>query len=134
MFDPWVRKILWRRKWQPTPVFLPGESHGQRSLVAYSPWGRKESDTIEQVHLLSSNGVGRRKAETAGEVCCWFLPVLFAFLHPRGLMILLPRPPQSQTESLDSGQNLLCPTSSFARPSLRTFLSSSLIEGYVRSV
>ena len=36
-FDPWVRKILWRRKWQPTPVFLPGESHGQRSLVGYRP-------------------------------------------------------------------------------------------------
>ena len=34
-FDPWVRKIPWRRKWQPTPVFLPGESHGQRSLVGY---------------------------------------------------------------------------------------------------
>ena len=40
-FDPWVRKILWRRKWQPTPVFLPGKSHGQRSLVGYSPWGHK---------------------------------------------------------------------------------------------
>ena len=38
-FDPWVRKIPWRRKWQPTPVFLPGKSHGQRSLVGYSPWG-----------------------------------------------------------------------------------------------
>ena len=46
-FDPWVRKIPWRRKWQPTPVFLPGESHGQRSLAGYSPWGRKESDTTE---------------------------------------------------------------------------------------
>ncbi|CAI9166511.1 unnamed protein product [Rangifer tarandus platyrhynchus] len=44
-FDPWVGKIPWRRKWQPTPVFLPGKSHGQRSLVGYSPWGRKESDT-----------------------------------------------------------------------------------------
>ena len=41
-FNPWVRKILWRRKWQPTPVFLPGESHGQRSLVGYSPWGGKD--------------------------------------------------------------------------------------------
>ena len=40
-FDSWVGKIPWRRKWQPTPVFLPGESHGQRSLVGYSPWGRK---------------------------------------------------------------------------------------------
>ena len=38
-FDPWVRKIPWRRKWQPTPVFLLEESHGQRSLVHYSPWG-----------------------------------------------------------------------------------------------
>ena len=46
-FDPWVRKILWRRKWQPTPVFLFGESHGQRSLAGYSPWGCKESDTTE---------------------------------------------------------------------------------------
>ena len=36
-FDPWVRKICWRRVWQPTPVFLPKESHGQRSLVGYSP-------------------------------------------------------------------------------------------------
>ena len=46
-FSPWVGKVPWRRAWQPTPVFLPGESHGQRSLVGYSPWGRKESDMIE---------------------------------------------------------------------------------------
>jgi len=37
-FDPWVGKIPWRRAWQPTPVFLTGESHGQRSLAGYSPW------------------------------------------------------------------------------------------------
>ena len=37
----------WRRAWRPTPVFLPGKSHGQRSLVGYSPWGHKESDTTE---------------------------------------------------------------------------------------
>ena len=46
-FNPWVRKIPWRRAWQPTPVFLPGQSHGQRNLAGYSPWGHKESDTIE---------------------------------------------------------------------------------------
>ena len=40
-FDPWVRKIPWRRKWQPTPVFFPGKFHGQRSLAGYSPWGQK---------------------------------------------------------------------------------------------
>ena len=50
-FDPWVGKIPWRRKWQPTPVFLPGKSHGGRSLVGYSPWGRKELDTTERLHL-----------------------------------------------------------------------------------
>ena len=40
-FDPWARKIPWNRKWQPTPVFLPGKSHGQKSLVGYSPWHHK---------------------------------------------------------------------------------------------
>ena len=40
-FSPWVRKIPWRRKWPPTPVFLPGKSHRQRSLVGCSPWGHK---------------------------------------------------------------------------------------------
>ena len=48
-FDPWVRKIPWRRKWQPTPVYLPGESHGQRSLVGYSPWHCKGLDMTEQL-------------------------------------------------------------------------------------
>ena len=46
-FDPWVGKIPWRRVWQPTPVFLPGESHGQRSLAG--PWGCKESDSTEAI-------------------------------------------------------------------------------------
>jgi len=46
-FNPWVRKIPWRRGWQPTLVFLPRESHGQRSLAGYSPWGQKESATTE---------------------------------------------------------------------------------------
>ena len=49
-FDPWVGKIAWRRKRQSTPVFLPGEFHGQRRLACYSPWGRKESDTTERAH------------------------------------------------------------------------------------
>ena len=46
-FHPWVRKIPWRREWQPTPVVWLGESHGQRNLVGYSPWGHKELDTTE---------------------------------------------------------------------------------------
>ena len=53
-FDPWAGKIPWRRAWQPTRVFLPGEFHGQRSLVAYSPWGRKESDMTEWITFSPS--------------------------------------------------------------------------------
>ena len=60
-FDPWTGKSPWRRKWQPTPVFLPGKSHGQRSLMGYSPWGRKESDTPEHAHT-SVNGSGALQA------------------------------------------------------------------------
>ena len=47
MLDPWIRKILWRRAWQTTLVFLPGKSHGQRSLAGYNTWGRKELDRTE---------------------------------------------------------------------------------------
>ena len=47
--DPWIGEILWGRVWQPTPVFLPGESHGQRSLAGYSPERHKESDTAEVI-------------------------------------------------------------------------------------
>ena len=57
-FDPWVGKIPWNRKWQATPVFLPGEVHGQRRLLGYSPWGHKESDTTER---LSTLGGGREE-------------------------------------------------------------------------
>ena len=50
-FDPWFGKMPWRRKWQSTPVLLPGKSHGQRSLVGYSTWGCKKSDTTERLHF-----------------------------------------------------------------------------------
>ena len=53
-FEPWVGKIPWKRKWQHTPVFLPGISHGQRSLAGYSPWGCKELDKAE---WLKQHGV-----------------------------------------------------------------------------
>jgi len=47
-FDPWVGKIPWKKKWQPSPVFVPGESHGTRSLAGYIPQGHKASDITEQ--------------------------------------------------------------------------------------
>ena len=52
-FNPWFGKIFWRRKWQSTPIFLPRESHGQRSLVSYSPLGHTESDMTEATDHLA---------------------------------------------------------------------------------
>ena len=52
---PELRRFPWRRKWQPTPVFLPGESHGQRKLAGYSPWVCKELDTTEHKHTHTHN-------------------------------------------------------------------------------
>ena len=57
-FSPWIGKIPWGRKWQPSPVFLPGKVHGQRRLAGYSSWGHKKSDTTEHTHSqLTSNVV-----------------------------------------------------------------------------
>ena len=55
-FDPWVGKIPWRREWLPPPVFLPGEFHGQRSLMGYCPWGCKETDMTERLTLKIIKG------------------------------------------------------------------------------
>ena len=49
-FDPWVGKVPWRKKWQPTPVFLPGETHGQRNLVGYSPWSHRVGHDLQQLN------------------------------------------------------------------------------------
>ena len=66
-FSPWVGKIPWRRKWQPTPVFLAGEFHGLRSLVGYTPLGHKESDMTEQL----SARFGKPLANSQGEKTLW---------------------------------------------------------------
>ena len=64
-FHPWVGKIPWRRAQQPTPVSLPGESHGQRNLAGYSLWGHIESDTAEHAH---SHAPGRVLGYTSGSL------------------------------------------------------------------
>ena len=61
-FDPWVGKIPWRRKWQPIPVFLPGKSHGQKSLAGNSPWALKHLDTTEKAHKSLSPIAENRSA------------------------------------------------------------------------
>ena len=98
-FDPQVGKIPWRRAWQPTPVFLPGECHGQRSLVSYSPWGCQGSDTTEATQPAHTSGclqlTGTETTENypftlritipLGNFCCWkvydFLFIIFSLAH-----------------------------------------------------
>ena len=59
-FDAWVRKIPWKKKWDPTPVFLPGEFYGQRSLEGYSPWSPKESDmTSLHTHIKEAERIDK---------------------------------------------------------------------------
>ena len=73
-FDPWVRKIPWRKKWQPTPVFLPRKSHGQRSLEGYSPCGQKESNMTsgkfheQRAWWATVHGVARVRHNQATEL------------------------------------------------------------------
>ena len=75
-FYPWVGKVLWRRKWQPTPVFLPGESHGQDSLSCYSPWGRKrvgldlatKQQQAAPKHRLPAGASAKTKPTSGGAV------------------------------------------------------------------
>ena len=69
-FDPWVGKIPWRSAWQPTPVFLPREPHGQRSLAGCSPWGCRESDMTERVCTHTRNP-GSRPGLHRWVVCLW---------------------------------------------------------------
>ena len=71
MFDPWVGKIPWGKKWQPTPVFLPGESHGRRSLVGYSPRGHEESDTTERLHFHFHLHALEKEMATHSRVLAW---------------------------------------------------------------
>ena len=79
-FNPWDSKIPWRRKWQPTPVCLPGKSHGQRSLVGCGPRGRREWDRTER---LNSNS-NRNNAAT-NILHKWFCGCTFSFLRGRAV-------------------------------------------------
>ena len=68
-FDPWIGKIPWRRAWKPTPGLLPGKFHGQRCLVGYSPWGRKESKVTE----------GTKYTRPKRQACCALEEHMFHF-------------------------------------------------------
>ena len=73
MFDPWVGKIPWRRAWQSTPVFVPGESHGERGLLGYGPQGRKELDMTEATDMCACGILGHGSAMERIEQECGIL-------------------------------------------------------------
>ena len=78
MQETWVRSLggedLLEKEMQPTPVFLPGKSHGRRSLVGCSPWGREESDTTEQLHFHFSLSSLEKEMATHSSVFAWRIP------------------------------------------------------------
>ena len=92
-FDPWVRKIPWRKAWQPAPVLLPGESHGQRSLVGYSPWGHKNRTWLSYFHsslkvpkclfpgIILVRPIPKQPTKAAGEPWA-YLPCIPLYLPP----------------------------------------------------
>ena len=80
VFNPWVRKIPWRRKWQHTPVFVPGKSHGQRSLAGYSPWGRREPDVTERTARVFTQASGHWCSPSHLTLRAFLLSVVFQSL------------------------------------------------------
>ena len=83
-FDPWIREIPWRRAWRPTPVFLPGESHGQRSLVGYSPVTKSQHDlATKQQQEVTGACSGLRDSSTSRDYCgcCACLCYMLCFLE-----------------------------------------------------
>ena len=95
-FDPWVRKFHWRKKLQPTPVFLPAESHGQKSLAGYSPWGCQEFDTTEWLTLLLSYIYNYILSSPESTLTVFCVLINCGHLSPLGIQIpgqsLPPRP------------------------------------------
>ena len=87
LVDPWVGKIPWKRKWQPTPVFLPGKFHGQKSLVEYSLGGHEQLDVTEwrsmHVHVVSWQSSRKQGiCSRLGRMTIYSLDVLFSYLEP----------------------------------------------------
>ena len=90
-FSPWVRKIPWRRAWQPTPAFLPGKSHGQRSLANYSPQGGKSQTQLK-----------RLSTHTQGNLCVTFWESVRLFSKVAVLCYNLPSSVERSNLSISS--------------------------------
>ena len=86
LFYPWVRKIPWRREWLPTPVFLPGEFHGQRSLVGYSSWSHKELDMTEQLTgNIIIRGAKNHQSITKFSFSSWQMKILCIYRRSQAI-------------------------------------------------
>ena len=130
-FNPWVRKIPWRRKWQPTPVFFPEKSHGQRSLADYSPKGHKESYATEYTHThthththtaqLYEAGATDTSMRTRERVTCGTILLSLGTAAPSGGLAGLPRVSCSQRQASPFLTALRGASSPRMRPSLVTF-------------
>ena len=112
-FTPFLFPLfsVWRRKWQPTPGFLPGESHGRRSLMGYRPWGREELDMTEQLALCSVSSTTDRCTLTVYKehYCAWsHSPSLDSLLRRRNI---LPSLSSSSFLALLPSFSLLCSSS-----------------------
>ena len=140
-FDPWVGKILWRREWQPTSVFLFGEFHGQRSLEGYSPWGCKELDVTKvtwHAHTVIYNVVFtfcqmvKWLSHTCTHTCLYkykyeykyifFLAFFFIMVYHRTLVFI---------HAIYNSSLLLIPCSQSVPPPCPSFLGTSLLSIYV---
>ena len=124
-FNPWVKKIPWRRKWPLTLVFLPGKSHGHRRLMGYSPWGQKELDMTEHIGIKHSKNILHICTHTHTHTSIYILfsqfscSVVSSYLWPSGLQhARLPYP--SPTPRVGSYS---CPLSHWCHPTI----SSSVI-------
>ena len=82
LFNMLSRLVIWRRKWQPTPVFLPGKFHGQRSLVGYNPWGRRESDTTKLLQTTTTRLVITFLPRTKHHLISWLQSPSAVILEP----------------------------------------------------
>ena len=115
-FVPWGGKVHWMRKWQPTPVFLPRKSHGQRNWVDYNPWGHKELDMTKHTHTQYKLGFPK-----------WSSFLSYQFTHSVVSNSLRPHEPQHAKPPCPSPTSRvysnLCPSSQWCHPTI----SSSIV-------
>ena len=124
-FSPWVGEILWRKKWQPTPVFLPGKSHGQRNLAACSPRGGKESDTTEQPSTHAHSSSYSCEQELPGVIKTWGWNSDVAELKASGAKAFRSRTSEEQFFWCCSGICFLRPTPEILLQDLLPLFSSA---------